>query len=34
MLLPNYKDAKSRGKERVEKELYNYTGDRNLGVGK
>ena len=34
MLLPNYKDARSRGKEKVEKEIYNYTGDKNLGVGK
>ena len=34
MLLPNYKDAKSRGKEKVEKEIYNYTGDKNLGLGK
>ena len=34
MLLPNYKEARRRTKEKVEKELYNFTGNKSLGKNK
>ena len=34
MLLPNYKEARTRGKEKVEKEIYEFTGNKTLGVNK
>ena len=34
MLLPSYKDARIRGKEKVEKEIYEFTGNKMLGKNK
>ena len=34
MLLPNYKEARTRGKEEVKKEVYNYTGNKTFGKNK